>query len=149
MSSVEERSSATPTDSPLRVGGRPVRTGRRNGRRRLGLLALLIILIGAAVFVIAAESVSLVRHAKRAQASLEAFKAALQANDAPGAQRDLRDANAQLAAADGRYRSTALTFARHIPLVGWPVSDAGHLLAAAKDVSSAGQDALGLYDQVR
>src|SRR5947209_6672620 len=28
-------------------------------------------------------------------------------------------------------------------------SAAGHLLSAAKDVSSAGQDALGLYDQVR
>ena len=154
MSSVEERSSATassgsPSGGLLRVGGRSDRTGRKKGRRRLGWLALLIVVIGAAAFVVAAESVSLVRHAKRAQASLEAFKAALQNNDPTGAQRDLRDADAQLAAADSRYRSTPLTFARHIPLLGWPVSDAGHLLSAAKDVSSAGQDALGLYDQVR
>ena len=158
MSSVEERSSATPT-SPgasssglLRFGGRSSRSGRagrRTGRRRLGWAVLLVLLIGAVAFVVAAESVSLVRHAKRAQASLEAFKAALSNNDPTGAQRDLRDADAQLAAADSRYRSAPLTIARHIPLLGWPVSDAGHLLSAAKDVSSAGQDALGLYDQVR
>ena len=151
MSSVEERSSAAPAPSGglLRIGGRSDRTGRSKRRRRLGWLALVVLIIGAAAFVVAAESVSLVRHAKRAQASLEAFKVALQNNDPSGAQRDLRDADAQLAAAGARYRSTPLSFARHLPLLGWPVSDAGHLLNAAKDVSSAGQDALGLYDQVR
>src|SRR4051812_14091524 len=114
MSSVEERSSASPAPSGLlRAGRTAAPPARRKRRRRLGWLAVLVVLLGAAVFVVAAESVSLVRHAKRAQASLEAFKTALQSNDPTAAQRDLRDADAQLAAADRRYHSSALSFARH------------------------------------
>ena len=38
---------------------------------------------------------------------------------------------------------------RHVPVLGWPVSDAGKLINAATQVSSAGNDALGIYEQVR
>jgi hypothetical protein len=143
MSSVDERSTAAP--APPDEPGAP----KRRRWRRLGWVALIIVIIGAAAFVVAAESLSLVRHAKRAQASLEAFKASLQSNDATAANRNLRNADAELAAAQKRYDSTALSIARHIPLLGWPVTDAGHLLKAADHVASAGDDALGLYEQVR
>jgi hypothetical protein len=106
-------------------------------------------LIIVAGFLVVAESLSLVRHARQAQASLEAFKTSLQANDVPGAKRHLQDADASLLVARHRYDSLPLVVARHVPFLGWPVSDAGRLLNAATDVSSAGQDALGLYDQVR
>ena len=109
----------------------------------------IVAIVAAAVFVVVAESLSLVRHAKQAQASLEAFKTALKNNDSVSAARDLRNADLALAAARSSYHSTPLTIARHIPILGWPVSDAGHLLTAATAVSSAGHDALGLYDQVR
>ncbi|MGN6521829.1 MAG: hypothetical protein ACTHMZ_01250, partial [Actinomycetes bacterium] len=66
---------------------------------------LLVIVAG---FVVVAESLSLIRHAKQAQASLEAFKSSRQNNDSPGAQRHLRDADASLAAARHRYDSVPL-----------------------------------------
>ncbi|MDT4918921.1 MAG: hypothetical protein QOH89_3621, partial [Pseudonocardiales bacterium] len=102
-----------------------------------------------AAVVVIAESVSLVRDARHAEASLESFKSSLQNNDSTGASRHLRDADASLVAARHRYNSAPLRVVRHIPLIGWPISDAGRLLDAAGDLSSAGNDALGLYDQVR
>lgn len=140
-----------PADEPKPVGSpRRRRRGRFAPRPRRVLLSVAIVaVVGVAAFVVVAESLSLIRHAKQAQASLEAFKTALKNNDSPGAARDLRNADLALAAARSRYHSTPLTIARHIPILGWPVGDAGHLLTAATDVSSAGHDALGLYDQVR
>jgi hypothetical protein len=156
MSSVDERSAAGPPPAdPLSTGvggsgrsARPKRPARSKRRRRLAR-TLILLLILVAGFVVVAESLSLVRHARAAQASLEAFKTSLQNNDAPGAQRHLRDADASLSVARHSYDSLPLVIARHIPFLGWPVSDAGRLLNAATDVSSAGQDALGLYEQVR
>ena len=44
-----------------------------------------------------------------------------------------------------RYDVLPLQVLRHVPLLGWPVSDAGKLLGAATQVASAGNDALGIY----
>jgi hypothetical protein len=141
--SVEERSPA-PVLPP-----QPPRSPRRAKRRlRLARTIILVVLIVGAVVVVA-ESLSLVRHAKQAQASLEAFKTSLKNNDSAAAARHLHDADASLAVAHRRYDSVPLRVLRQVPLLGWPVSDAGRLLKAASDVSSAGNDALGLYDQVR
>ena len=148
MSSVEERSAAAPTPLGSQLSSPRPRRTRTKRRRRLARTLILLFLVVAA-FVVIAESLSLVRHARAAQASLEAFKASLQNNDTVGAQRHLQDADTQLAVARRRYHSAPLAVASHIPLLGWPVSDAGRLLSAATDVASAGRDALGLYEQVR
>ena len=138
------------------VGERPVTESApppvpRRGRRwrRLGYALVVVIVLGVIGFVVAAETVSLVRHAKRAQASLESFKTALKAGDNVAASRNLAAANAELARAHKSYESFPLSVLGSVPVLGWPVSDAGHLLHAADDVSVAGSQALNLYDQVR
>ena len=145
MSSVDERSKVTAVPPP---DPRPRLTAGRRRRFRLARTIVVVFLIVGA-FVVVAESLSLVRHAKQAQASLEAFKTALKNNDSAGAARHLHDADLSLAVARRRYNSAPLAFMRHIPLLSWPISDAGQLLSAATDVASAGGDALGLYDQVK
>lgn len=144
VSSVEEREVAETPDAPPDP---PVALERRRRRLRWALLAALLIAVVG--FVVVAETVSLVRHAKRAQSSLEAFKTALKAGDNAAATRDLAAADAALAQAHKNYHSFPLNLVSHIPVLGWPVTDAGHLLHAADDVSAAGAQALSLYDQVR
>ena len=145
MSSVDERSEVTAVPPP--DPRRRLTAGRRRRFRLARTIVLVFLIVGA--FVVVAESLSLVRHAKQAQASLEAFKTSLKNNDSAGAARHLRDADLSLGQARRRYNSLPLEFMRHIPLLSWPISDAGRLLNAATDVSSAGSDALGLYDQVK
>src|SRR3954452_15434756 len=144
MSSVKQRSAASVTPPP--ASRPPTRPSAR--RRRLARTLILAVLIVGAVLAVV-YSVSLVRHARQAQTALEAFKTSLQANDSSAASRHLADADAQLAVAHRRYDSVPLKVLRHVPLLGWPVSDAGKLLGAATQVASAGNDALGIYGQVR
>ena len=143
MSSVDQRSQASAAPPPEGPS-----VGAGSGRRGAGRTVVVVLLLVTAVVVLA-EALSLVRDARQAESALQAFKSSLQSNDEPAAARHLRNADASLAAARHRYDSTPLRIMRHIPLLGWPVSDAGRLIAAAGDVSSAGRDALGLYDQVR
>src|SRR4051794_18605887 len=146
MSSVDQRSPAPVSPPPA---SRP-RTRPSASRRRWRLartIVLAVLLIGAVVAVV--YSVSLVRNARHAQSELEAFKTSLQGNDSAAASRHLKDADAALAVARHRYDSFPLQVLRRVPLVGWPVSDAGKLVGAADKVASAGGDALRIYDQVR
>src|SRR3954469_7000161 len=146
MSSVDQRSTAPVSPPPAsRPRTRPSASRRRWRLARTIILAFLV--VGAVVAVV--YSVSLVRHAKQAQSELEAFKTSLQGNDSAAASRHLQDADAALAVARHRYDSFPLQVLRRVPLVGWPVSDAGKLVGAADKVASAGGDALRIYDQVR
>jgi hypothetical protein len=57
------------------VGDRPAtdapgRVRRKRRTRRVGYLGVFVILLAVAAFVVAAEALSLVRHARQAQASL-------------------------------------------------------------------------------
>src|SRR4051812_37245008 len=135
MSSVEQRSPAPVTPPPAsRPRTRPTAARRRWRLARTLILAALI--VGAVV--VLAYSVSLVRNARQAQSALDAFKTSLQGNDSAGAARHLRDADAALAVARHRYDSFPLQVVRRVPLLGWPVSDAGKLIGAATQVASAG-----------
>jgi hypothetical protein len=146
MSSVEQRSAAAVSPPPAsRPTSRPASADRRWRLARNVILAVLIVFGVVAL----AFSVSLVRHARAAQSQLEGFKSSLQHNDASGASRHLRDADAQLAVAHRRYSSLPLRVLGGIPVLGWPVSDAGKLIGAGDQLSSAGADALSIYDQVR
>src|SRR4051794_26996507 len=144
MSSVEQRSAASVTPPP--ASRPPTRPSAR--RRRLArTLIVVVLIIGGLVAVV--YSISMVRHARRAEAALQAFKVSLQSGDSSAASRHLRDADAELAVAHHSYDVLPLQVLRHVPLLGWPVSDAGKLINAATQVSSAGNDALGIYEQVR
>lgn len=146
MSSVEQRSPAPVSPPPA---SRP-RTRSPAARRRWRLartVVVALLLVGAALAIV--YSISLVRHAKQAQSALEAFKTSLQGNDSAAAARHLKDADAALAVARHRYDSFPLQVLRRVPLLGWPVSDAGKLVGAANKVASAGGDALRIYDEVR
>src|SRR5947209_1436695 len=145
MSSVNQRSPASVTPPPA---SRPRTRPAAARNRRLARILILALLVIGGLFAIV-YSVSLVRHARQAQTALEAFKTSLQANDSSAASRHLADADAQLAVARGRYDSIPLKVLRHVPLLGWPVSDAGKLLGAATQVASAGNDAMGIYGRVR
>src|SRR3954452_11848771 len=146
MASVEQRSEASVTPPPAtRPRTRPLASRRRWRLARTLVVAAL--LVGAVLAIV--YSVSLVRHARQAQSALEAFKTSLQGNDSAAASRHLKDADAALAVARHRYDSFPLQVLRRVPLVGWPVSDAGKLVGAADKVASAGGDALRIYDQVR
>ncbi len=148
VSAVSERVVTPETPEPP-GGGRHTKPRRR---RRLwfvgGGVLVLLLLVAFGAFV-GAETVKMVKHAKRAQSSLEAFKTALAAGDDAAATRDLTNANAELAIARRAYGSFPLRVAGSIPYLGWPVNDAGHLLHAADHVSAAGSATLRLYDQVR
>src|SRR3954469_11167778 len=145
MSSVDQRSAASVTPPP--ASRPPTRSSAARRRRLARTLILGVLIVGGLIAVV--YSVSVVRHARHAEAELRAFKTALQANDSSAASRHLADADAQLAVAHRRYDSVPLKVLRHVPLLGWPVSDAGKLLGAATQVASAGNDALGIYGQVR
>src|SRR3954463_16571188 len=132
MSSVDQRSPASVSPPPA---SRP-RTRPSASRRRWRLARTIVaafLLVGAVMAIV--YSISLVRHAKQAQSALEAFKTSLQGNDSAAASRHLQDADAALAAARHRYDSFPLQVLRRVPLVGWPVSDAGKLVGAADKVA--------------
>src|SRR3954447_4229483 len=144
MSSVEQRSAASVTPPP--ASRPPTRPSAR--RRRLArTLIIVVLIIGALLAVV--YSISMVRHARRAEAALQAFKVSLQSGDSSAASRHLRDADAELAVAHHSYGVLPLQVLRHVPVLGWPVSDAGKLIGAATQVSSAGKDALGIYGETR
>src|SRR3954447_21383618 len=145
MSSVDQRSAASVTPPP--ASRPPTRSSAARRRRLARTLILGVLIVGGLIAVV--YSVSVVRHARHAEAELRAFKTALQTGDTSAATRHLRDADAELAVAHRRYDVLPLQVLRHVPLLGWPVSDAGKLIGAATQVSSAGKDALGIYGQTR
>ena len=149
MSTVSEQVANEDTQPRGPRGQRRAERPRRRWVRWLLVGGLVVVLVGVFAALVAAQTLSMVRHAKSAQSSLEAFKTALSAGDDKAASRDLGSANVELAAARKAYGSVPLKVAGAVPFLGWPVNDAGHLLRAAEHVSSAGASTLRLYGQVR
>lgn len=136
MSTVQE---ATPSvEQPPR---------RRRFRVWWVVLALLVLVLAFGA-IAGLKLLKMLREGEQAQNELTAFKTALKAGDPQQARPQLAAAKRDIAAAEASYHSWSIKAAGWIPILGQPVHDAGHLLTAARLVSRAGDDALGLYDQI-
>ncbi len=126
---------------------------RRRRGLRVGLLVLALVVLALAAVLIWAglgtlKAVPVIQQqAGTAQGELAQFRTTLQTGDSAAAKAHL-DAGA---AAIGRAKAAADTgqvrVAAYVPYVGRTVRDLDHLLAAAGTLSSAGGNALTVYEQ--
>ena len=125
---------------------------RRRGLRAGLLVLALVVLVLAAVLVWAGlgtlKAVPVIQgQASAAQGELAQFRTTLQTGDSVAAKAHLEAGAAAINRAKAAADTGQLKVAKYVPYVGRTVRDLDHLLAAAGTLSSAGGNALTVYEQ--